>query len=128
MKSRPADDTMISLRFGQEFVGADALRQLVAGHARHHLVEEDDVVGLARVPGPFQLGHGGKAVADRCGMHAEIPQLAAHDFQIDVDIVHHQGAKILEMPGQDFAVGQVGAGAFQRQGEPEGRALAQLAA
>ena len=43
-------------------IGTDTLGQIVAGHARHHLVQECDIVGLATVPAALKFCHRGKAI------------------------------------------------------------------
>src|SRR6202044_835202 len=64
------------LRSAERMMRTDSRGQFLAGHSRHHLIEEYNVVRLSAVPGTFKLREAVESVSGSRGLDAVSAELA----------------------------------------------------
>src|SRR5580700_10591202 len=78
------------------------------------------------MPSPFQFRESSKPIIDRRGIDIKGLELAAHDLEIDRDVVYDQSAQLLKMLGDGVAVDDTIRRFHKRDYEPESRTHAQF--
>lgn len=91
----------------------DSRGQFLAGHSRHHLIEEYNVVRLSAVPGALELRKAVESVSRSRGRDAVCAKLATEDLEIHREIVDHQHLQFFQLAGQRPHVRQLRGGSGQ---------------
>src|SRR5712691_6949229 len=92
------------LGLGNAGDAADTPYQRIARESGHHLVDDDEIERLPRLPGAIELGHGLAAIERGCRRDAQGTEMALQYLMVHIDVIDDQDAEMRELLGKRTAV------------------------